>query len=146
MTLDAQALGPGRRMTEAVVADRTQAPRQDVPEVTRHELHAREGAGFPAISLRTVLPAEADALFIHLHHAAVGADEDGLVARLLAALFGHADRQLLPADLAFADQVGVGTCRRLAGIVGRDDQPAAFERRGERLGHGVWDLKFQRNA
>ena len=21
-----------------------------------------------------------------------------------------------------------------------------FERRGERLGHGVWDLKFQRNA
>ena len=72
MTLDAQALGPGRRMTEAVVADRTQAPRQDVPEVTRHELHAREGAGFPAVSLRTVLPAEADAPFIHLHHAAVG--------------------------------------------------------------------------
>jgi tRNA (guanine-N7-)-methyltransferase len=39
----------------------------------------------------------------------------------------------------------------VAGAAGYVERPSErpvtkFEKRGERLGHGVWDLKFQRDA
>ena len=49
-------------MTEAVVTNGTQPAGQHVPEVTRDELHARNGGGFPPVALGPVLPAERDRL------------------------------------------------------------------------------------
>ena len=64
MTLNAQAFHLGRRMTEAVVANRAQPARKNMSQIARHELHARERAGFPAIARVAILPPEGDGLVV----------------------------------------------------------------------------------
>lgn len=60
MTLDAQPFGAGRRMTEAVGANRAQPAGKNMPQIALHKLDTREGADFGAIGRLAILPAEGD--------------------------------------------------------------------------------------
>ena len=71
MTLHAHAVGAGGGMTEAVVPDGSQAARENMPEVARDKLHAREGADLAAVARRPVLPPEADGVIVDARHAGI---------------------------------------------------------------------------
>ena len=66
-----RALGAGGGMAEPVVADGSQAAREDVPEVAHDKLLAREGADLAAVARRPVLPPEADGVIVDAHHAGI---------------------------------------------------------------------------
>ena len=71
MTLNAHAVGAGGGMTEAVVPDGSQAARENMPEVARDKLHAREGADLAAAARRPVLPPESDGVIVDAHHSGI---------------------------------------------------------------------------
>ena len=84
MELNAGPVGLGGGMTEAVVADGSQAAREDMPEEARDKLHAREGADLVAVARRPVFPPEADGVIVHAHHAGIAEGGAGdLVAKIL---------------------------------------------------------------
>ncbi len=60
--LDAQAIGFGGGMTEAVVTDGAQSARQHVTQITRHELNAGDRGNLTPVIFGPVLPAERDRL------------------------------------------------------------------------------------
>ena len=84
MELHAHAVGAGGGMTEAVVADGSEAAGENMPEVERDKLQAREGADLAAVARRPVLPAEADGVIVEAHHAGITEGSAGdIVAEIL---------------------------------------------------------------
>ncbi len=71
MQLPAQTAGLGGGMTEAVVTNGAQPSGQDMPQIARDKLHARQGAGLHAMAGVTVLPAESDGLLGHFEDARI---------------------------------------------------------------------------
>ena len=72
MQLDAQPVGLGRRMTEAVIANRAQAAWENVPKITFDKLDPWQSAGLAAMARVAILPLEGNG--------AVGDLEDSRVA------------------------------------------------------------------
>ena len=59
-------------MTEAVVADRSQAPGEDMAQIASDEFDARECFGFGAVVIGTIFPAEGDGVVGNRDYARIG--------------------------------------------------------------------------
>jgi hypothetical protein len=68
---DALAFEFGRWVAEPEVADRAQAARQDVAQVSADKLNAGEGFGLLLVTIGAVLPAEGDVTLSDGHNARV---------------------------------------------------------------------------
>jgi len=91
--LHAQAVGFGSRMTEAVVANRTQSNWQDMAQVAAHELNSGQIQSFDAVVVVSIFPTKRDGVFVDLEDAPI---VDGSASDVVAEIF---------------DGGGPGTCR-----------------------------------